>query len=473
MTELGRSQAREAAQRLKISGSTFDRIIVTPALRTHQTAEIIREHLGLTHIEIEQVDALQERSAGRLSAMSLAEMQAIDPSITHENYFTKALEYGAESYEDFLGRTGAALSQIHAEAYERGEQVLIVAHGGTGRVVGDQYFARSSDHPLRLSNAEAISLPRLPLQNPLDLWMESRLMSAVAEVTEALDTYALSRATISITSLIDDVTNFFVRRSRKRFWGSEMTPDKLSAYETLYRTLSVLSQLLSPIAPFVSEAIYRGLHDGQSVHLSRWPGFDRHRVSLSLNSQMANVRRVIRLGLSLRAHKKIRVRQPLSLVQVSHDFDDLSREIIMDELNVKSLEIVDPKIMARETIKIDARKLGPKFGKSIQEMIQAGKRGEFEYGDAGHIALSGHDLTPDEYELIYEPYDSTRDVAGEAGIVISLDTTLTQELVYEGYARDLIRSIQDMRKEMDYHVMDRLTLEVSGDEVISKVMSLY
>lgn len=361
-----------------MAGSTFDRIIVTPALRTHQTAEIIREYLGLTHIEIEQVDALQERSAGGLSAMSLAEMQAIDPSITHENYFTKALEHGAESYEDFSERVSPALQAIHSQSHERGERVLIVAHGGTGRVVGDHYFGRSSDHPLRLSNAEAIDLPRVSLQNPLDIWMESRLMSAVAEVSEALDTYALSRATASITSLIDDVTNFFVRRSRKRFWGSEMTSDKLSAYETLYRTLSVLSQLLAPISPFVSEAIYRGLHDGESVHLSRWPAFDRHRVSLSLNSQMSSVRRVIRLGLSLRAHKKIRVRQPLALLQVSHDFDLLSREIIMDELNVKSLEMIDPKVMAQEIVKIDARKLGPKFGKSIQEMIQAGKRGEFE-----------------------------------------------------------------------------------------------
>lgn len=378
LTDLGRQQALETAKRFKLAGRKFDRIIVTSAIRTQETAEIIRDYLGLSHIQIEQRDALVERSAGEFSALTLAQMQAIDPSVTAQNYFQKALAYGAESYEVFGERVLSEMESLHESAYHSNQSILIVAHGGTGRVVGDVYFGRSSDHPLRLSNAESIDLPRSPLRNPLDIWMESRLMTVVAEVTDALDTYALSRATLSITTLIDDVTNFFVRRSRKRFWGSEMTDDKLSAYETLYRTLSVISQLLAPIAPFVSEAIYRGLHDGESVHLSHWPAFDRHRVSLELNSQIEAVRRIIRLGLSLRAQKKIRVRQPLSLVQVSRDLDILAQEVIKEELNVKVLEVIDPKMIAREILKVDARKLGPKFGKSIQEIIQAGKRGEFE-----------------------------------------------------------------------------------------------
>ena len=192
--------------------------------------------------------------------MTLAEMQALDPSVTHANYFEKALAFGAEAEADFLQRVNTYID-ILEQKYPN-ECILIVAHGGTGRAVGVSHFARSSttyEHALRLVNAEVLELPPYPLVNPLDIWMSSRLQVAIAEVTSALDEYHLPRATTSIVRLIDDITNFYVRRSRKRFWKSGNDRDKLSAYETLHRTLVTVTQLLAPICPFISESLYRGL----------------------------------------------------------------------------------------------------------------------------------------------------------------------------------------------------------------------
>ena len=260
ITELGKQQAYETAKRLKFQGKIFDRIIVTPSIRTQETADIIRRELGLENMIPEIHAELQERSAGQFSRMTLAEMQALDPSVTHANYFEKALAFGAETEADFLQRVNTHIDALE-QKYPH-ERILIVAHGGTGRTVGVSHFARSSttyEYALRLVNAEVIQLPAYPLKNPLDIWMLSRLQVSIAEVTSALDEYHLPRATSSILRLIDDVTNFYVRRSRKRFWKADNDSDKLSAYETLHHTLLTITQLLAPIAPFMSEAIYRGL----------------------------------------------------------------------------------------------------------------------------------------------------------------------------------------------------------------------
>jgi isoleucyl-tRNA synthetase len=172
---------------------------------------------------------------------------------------------------------------------------------------------------------------------------------------------------------------------------------------------------------------------------------------------------IVSLGLALRSRKNIRVRQPLASVTITRELSDYYKQIIRDELNVKEVRYENPEYLAKKICKPDARKIGPKYGKDVQKVITEAKNGNFVEKENGIIDVGGFILEPGEYTMEYLPLEGTLDVEGGYGMVVALDTTITEALKLEGYARDIIRLIQDMRKEADYSVTDRITLSISGE----------
>ncbi len=235
-----------------------------------------------------------------------------------------------------------------------------------------------------------------------------------------------------------------------------------------------MSQLLAPVCPFLAEKIYRDLTDEKSVHLTEWPVVDEKRIDEELSAEINTVQKIISAGLAIRGREKIKVRQPLASATVALpagiESDVLKTELatIQEELNVKKIEFAkDPAIIAETVVNVNARALGPRLGKKVQECIKEAKAGKFEVkADGVHIA--GEVLTGEEVSVGFVGKEGSA-AESEAGIVVALDTKITPELKLEGRARDLVRAIQDLRKQAGYDVSDRIELGVAGaDEVLKK-----
>lgn len=300
-----------------------------------------------------------------------------------------------------------------------------------------------------------------PPKAELDRWILSECQLLIAKVTKEMDEYNLTEATRPILDFVDNLSNWYIRRSRRRFWKSANDGDKNAAYSTLHQVLTDLMKLLSPFTPFVSDAIYRNLQ-GESVHLQDWPVARNNLIDLNLSERTAMVRKIINLGHAVRARRKIKVRQPLASARVAlpawTDKKDLASQaaIIREELNVKELIWVENaddlvKIMVRP----DARRIGPKYGAAVQTIIQACRAGEFVMGADGTVEAAGFKLEKEEVEIGFEGEEGY-DVAGGDGVVVILDTMIDEKLRREGQARDLVRLIQDLRKEADYRVDARI-----------------
>lgn len=315
--------------------------------------------------------------------------------------------------------------------------------------------------------------------NPLDRWVISELEDLLKTLTDEMDRYDLQKATEPIVHFINSLTNWYIRRSRRRFWKSDSDEDKNEAYSTLYYTLVRLSQIIAPFAPFVAEEIYTNLTSQESVHLSDWPEFDEKKIDIELNREVDLVQKIVELGHSLRAKLKIKVRQPLARVSVaipesfSEEMLMAQKEVIMEELNVKELEFLsDAAGVIEVSVTANARALGPKYGKEVQNIIKATKSGDFEVLEDGRVKVLGYELVGDEVEVGYVGKEGA-DVACENGIAVILDTNVTDDLRMEGYARDLVRYIQDMRKEADYQVDDRIKVAIVADGDLARAVDQF
>jgi isoleucyl-tRNA synthetase len=360
----------------------------------------------------------------------------------------------------------------------RGKKILIVSHGGVFRPINRRTFGLSIDEAYyqvpSLANASMTKVPPYSLANPLDRWIFSRSQALVRDVTRAFESYDLQLVTRLIVEAMDDLSNWYLRRSRRRFWKSEDRTDKDMAYQTLFDTLLTFAHILAPVTPFITEAVYRILTDKQSIHLNMYPRFESRFIFEEQNRDMALCQKMVSLGLAARAAKKIRVRQPLASITISEPLSSYYHDIIRDELNVKEVRFEEAQKFARAVCKPNARLLGPKFGKSVQEIIRLAKEGKFLTLDDGKIQVGEAVLLPEEYELAYEPLmtDNHHDVLGGFGTVIALDTEISESLKLEGLARDIIRVIQDARKKAGYQVSDRVDVCISG-EGIEAILSQY
>ncbi|MCX8013016.1 MAG: isoleucine--tRNA ligase, partial [Rectinema sp.] len=327
--------------------------------------------------------------------------------------------------------------------------------------------------------------------NPLDRWILSVCEKLVADVSAGMEAYDLQAAIGPMVEFIDSLNNWYIRRSRRRFWKSENDADKLSAYQTLYRVLRRLTLVMAPVIPFLTEAIYQNLkleHEPESIHLCEWPAEEASYRDLALERDMSLIRQAVSMGRALRVSNDIKIRQPLASVQLitrnPEEQDILHRmeEILKEELNVKCVEIHENEAdLVTYRAKANFRVLGKELGADMREAaalistlpahniirILEGQKVEIRLS-SGRVVL----LDQERVEIQREEKPGLK-VLNEGTLTVVLDTNITPALLHEGYVRDLIRGIQNARKEAGLEVTDRIKLTIDGDEQLRAALEQF
>ena len=317
----------------------------------------------------------------------------------------------------------------------------------------------------------------------MDKWVLSKLNTVVKSVDNCLENYKITETTRILQDFIDDLSNWYVRRSRERFWVPGMPQDKINAYMTLYTCLVTFAKVCAPMIPFMAEDIYRNLvctidkTAPISVHLCDFPVADEALIDGELEERMDEVLKVVALGRACRNGAAIKNRQPLSKMYVAADFTlpEFFAEIIEEELNLKAVEFTsDISAFTSYSFKPQLRTVGPKYGKHLggikaylssvngnAAMAELESTGAITFEDRGEqIVLTKEDLLIDSAKM--PGYESTADY----GITVVIDTNLTDELIEEGFVREIVSKIQTMRKESGFEVMDNINICITGDEKV-------
>lgn len=324
----------------------------------------------------------------------------------------------------------------------------------------------------------------------IDQWILSTLQKLIREVQEGMDKYDLSLAVEPFVGFIDQLTNWYIRRSRRRFWEDKATQDRDEAFGTLFQVLINLTKIAAPFVPFISEAIYLNLRTDEmpeSVHLSSYPAYHGELRNETLEAEMAAVQMTVSLGHGLRKEHKLKVRQPLPAAHIaSSDERTLSflkdqQHLIADELNVKEVNFgSDEKNFVHLKAKPNFRVLGKKVGKlmkAAQTIIEKMSQENLETlmkGKNISIAIDGEhfELTPDDVQVEREVRQELI-AANEGTITIALNTALTEQLLTEGLAREIVNKINTMRREANFDVTDRISVSVEANEKIRGVYHQY
>ena len=308
--------------------------------------------------------------------------------------------------------------------------------------------------------------------NQLDQWILAKLYDTQQRITSHMDAYQVNKYVEYMVSLTDGLTNWYIRRSRRRFWSNGMSKDKQSAYQTLYYVLVCTTKLFAPAAPIISEKMYQILTGEFSVHLSVWPEIAQKFANEKLIADVAFVQEVISLARSIRSRNRVKNRQPLRNLKVAlpdcekNDVIAAFRDVITDELNVKQIEILeDAKQIADVKYDPNFQVIRSKYPNRIAEIIRAVKSGNFRMAQDRVMLQTGNQEEQFDADIILVTYRAKdgQPVACGGGIVVSLDLTITEELRAEGLARDLVRNIQDARKQIGCEITDTVLLAFGGD----------
>ena len=342
----------------------------------------------------------------------------------------------------------------------------------------------------------SVNAPEVSERAELDRWIISELNTVIAEVTDALDAFQPERGARAVEEFVEYLSNWYVRRSRRRFWKSGLVGgadaadhDKLSAYATLYECLVTLTKLLAPFMPFLTESMYRNLAGSgnggcESVHLDDYPEVDRSKIDARLSAATRLAMRLSSLGRSARGRAGIKVRQPLAealFLLRSADEAEMLPQIeaqVRDELNVKGVALLeDAASVVSLEIKPNLPLLGPKYGREVPIITallsRADAREVHEQINAGQpVQLEGYSLQPDEVIV------SSMDVAGYSvasgsGYTVAVTTDVTEEMRLEGMARELVHRLQNMRREAGFDIADRIETFYRGNEEIGRVLSVH
>ncbi|MGN1333585.1 MAG: DUF5915 domain-containing protein, partial [Anaerovoracaceae bacterium] len=320
----------------------------------------------------------------------------------------------------------------------------------------------------------------------LDRWILSKYNRLVADVTEYMDQYDHMKTVRAITDFVaEDLSNWYIRRARRRFYAEEMTEDKKSVYATTYEVLVGVSKLIAPIAPFISDEIYTNLTGEETVHVAYFPEADMSLVDEGVEKRMDLVRALVTLGRGTREKERIKVRQPLSEVLVDGKYEKIISDLtplIMEELNVK--RVVFEKDLDKYmnfSLKPNFKAAGPVLGAKIKAFgaaLAAVNPAEF----VGQLETDGKvtvNLDGEDFDVVKDYLDiriSAKEgfaVAMENNIFTILDTTLTAELIDEGLARELISKVQQLRKQNDYEMMDNITIEFTADDAVKAAVAKH
>ena len=326
----------------------------------------------------------------------------------------------------------------------------------------------------------------------LDKWLLSDFNALVKLVDESLDKYELQTPTRAISEFVDRLSNWYIRRSRERFWGSEENDDKIAAYKTLYEVLVGLSKLIAPFVPFIAEEIYQNLmrslnsNAPESVHFCKFPECDESLIDESLNEGMNKVLDIVLLGRACRSASNVKNRQPLSKVIVCSSkelkLDGELQELVKDELNVEEIEILhNADEYVSYEIKPQLRTVGPKYGKllgGIKEYLSKVNSVEavnkVRHGESLKFEVNGEKVELSEADLLIGLKNKDGFASETNGdITVVLETKLTEELIEKGTIKEFISKVQNFRKESDFEVVNHIKIEVSGDENLVNLILKY
>lgn len=315
----------------------------------------------------------------------------------------------------------------------------------------------------------------------IDRWILSKLNSLVDEYTKHMDNYDVTKAARAVTNYtIDELSNWYVRRSRRRFWKSDMNENKLAAYQTLYECLVTICKLTSPFAPFITEEIYQnlntvsGLENFESIHLVDFPKVENRDESLEIKMEMAQ--KVVYLSRAMRAKSNLKVRQPLQKIMIAIDPKlreavENIKDVILEEVNIKELVVLeDDSGIVTKSAKANFKTIGPKYGKLVKPLAGAIKDLTKEQistiDSSGELTLevSGESVTisREDVEIVSTEIEGWM-VETEEGVTVAIDTELSEDLIAEGYAREFVNRIQNMRKDGGLDVVDRIKVQFQSD----------
>ncbi len=324
----------------------------------------------------------------------------------------------------------------------------------------------------------------------MDRWLLSRLNTVVGQVDVHLENYRIPEAARALQDFVDEMSNWYVRRSRERFWAKGMEQDKINAYMTLYTALVTIAKAAAPMIPFMTEDIYRNLvcsvdaSAPESVHLCDFPKVDKSMIDGELESAMGEVLDIVVMGRAARNTANIKNRQPIGTMYVSapSELPDMYKDIIADELNVKQVVFKeDLSDFTNYTFKPQLKTVGPKYGKLLNGIRQYlteldGRAAMKELEDKGSLSfdIDGQSVVLLKEDLLIDTAQMEGYVTeADNRVTVVLDTNLSEALVEEGFVREIISKVQTMRKEAGFEVMDRITLYCAGNEKLSKLMKVY
>ena len=409
--------------------------------------------------------------------MSKSKGNAVDP-------FEALEQYGADAIRWYFYINSAPWlpNRFHGKAVQEGQRKFMSTLWNTYA-----FYVLYAEIDQFDATKYTLDYEKLPV---MDKWLLSKLNTLVKTVDENLGNYRIPEAARALDSFVDEMSNWYVRRSRDRFWAKGMEQDKINAYMTLYTALVTVAKTAAPMIPFMTEDIYQNLVRNldptapESIHLCDFPVANEQHIDKELEDNMEAVLKIVVIGRACRNTANIKTKQPIGKMYVKADFalSEYFVEIIEDELNVKSVEFTeDVSAFTSYTFKPQLRTVGPKYGKYLKQIQQTlasldGNQAMAKLKAEGALKLDNisDEVVLCEEDLLISMAQKEGYVSdSEGGVTVVLDTNLTPELIEEGMVREIISKLQTMRKEADFEVTDRIHVTYSGSDKVGEIFEKY